>query len=217
MSRKVFLDCETIPPDKTAPLLRDRIQGCSEEEFRKLALDPEYGRLLCIGLIIEEDNQIIHRGTLGRDKTSMLFHLDEARILRAFWKLIKGFDPYKDLLIGFNILDFDLHWVYMKSVIHKVKPSIDIPFARFRNRPVYDVMWEFEHWRRKISLDELAKILDMVSSKQSGIDGSCIFDLFIQGRHQEIADYCMRDVELTRAIYKRMSFSSTEIQADLEA
>ena len=67
-------------------------------------------------------------------------------------------------------------------------------------------MWEFTHWRHRLKLDELAKILGMESSKQDGIDGSAVYDLFLSGRHQEIADYNMRDVELTRAIYRRMNF-----------
>jgi hypothetical protein len=206
MTKRIFLDIETLPPDKSDPLVRDKIQHCSEEEYRKLALAPEYGRLLCIGLIVEQNGQIIHRGTLGRDRYSMLLHLDEARTLRAFWNLLKGFDPYKDLLIGWNVLDFDLHFLCMRSVIREVKPSIDVCFARFRDRPVTDLMWEFEHWRRRLSLDEAAKILGLQTSKTDGIDGSKVYDLFLEGQHQEICDYALRDTHLTRAIYYRLNF-----------
>ncbi len=206
MTKRIFLDIETIPPDKSDPSSRDKIQHCTEEEYRKLALDPEYGRLLCIGLIVEEGDRIIHRGTLGRDRDSKLFHLDEARTLRAFWNILKGFDQYKDLIIGWNVLDFDLHFLCMRSVIRKVKPSIDVCFARFRNRPVYDVMWEFEHWRKRFSLDEAAKILGLKSSKTDEVNGAKVYDLFLEGRHQEICDYCLADCELTRSLYYRINF-----------
>jgi predicted PolB exonuclease-like 3'-5' exonuclease len=43
-------------------------------------------------------------------------------------------------------------------------------------------------------------------AKIEGIDGSSIYDRFCAGCHQEIADYCMRDVELTREIYYRLTF-----------
>jgi predicted PolB exonuclease-like 3'-5' exonuclease len=43
-------------------------------------------------------------------------------------------------------------------------------------------------------------------AKTQGMDGSCIYDRFREGRHREIADYCMRDVELTREIYYRLTF-----------
>lgn len=210
MAKRVFLDIETLPPDKSDLLIRDKIQHCTEEEYRKLALDPEYAKIICIGIIVEHDNQIVHHGTLGRDRVSGLFHLDEARMLRAFWNIIKGFDPYSDLLIGWNILDFDLHCIMMRSVIHQVKPSIDLRFQRFRDRPIYDVMWEFEHWRRKISLDEAAKVLGLKTSKTNDVNGSRVYDLFIEGRHQEICDYCLKDTELTRAIYYRVNFKEIE-------
>ena len=69
-------------------------------------------------------------------------------------------------------------------------------------------MWEFEHWRRRISLDELAKILGLKSSKQNGLNGNGVYDKFLEGSHEEIADYCMRDVELVREIYYRLNFLS---------
>lgn len=61
--------------------------------------------------------------------------------------------------------------------------------------------------RKFISLDRLAKILGTESSKGQGIDGSRVYHKFCAGCHEEIADYCMRDVELVRRIYYRMSFT----------
>lgn len=206
MAIKVYLDAETLPPDRSDPTASDLLSSYTEEEFRNLALNPEYGRLLCLGLIIEQDGVITRRGVLGRDRASKQFHLDEARTLRAFWKLLSDFNQHRDLLIGFNLLDFDLHFLCTRSVIKRVKPSFDVCFARFRARPIYDVMWEFCHWKHRISLDELAKILGLKSSKQNGLNGGQIYDLFLAGRHEEIADYCMKDVDLTRAIYHRLNF-----------
>lgn len=213
MVRRVFLDAETIPPERDDPLVLEKFLNCPEEEFRGLALNPEYGRLLCLGLIIEQDGDITHRGVLGRDRKTRQFHLDEERTLRAFWKLLSDFNQQRDLLIGFNLLDFDLHFLCTRSVIQSVKPSIDVCFARFRNRPVFDVMWEFCHWRHRISLDDLAKILRLKSSKQDGINGGQVYDLFLAGRHEEISEYCMKDVELTRTIYQRLNFTegATEV------
>ncbi len=206
MARRIFLDIETLPPDRDDHLIQSKLHQFTDEQYRKLALESEYGRLLCIGLISELDGQIEHRGLYGRDKETLRFHLDEVRILRGFWNLVKDFDIHRDLFIGHNILDFDLHFLCQRSIIRNVKPSIEICFARYRSRPIYDVMWEFEHWRRHISLDELAKILGLESSKQNGADGSKVYDLFVEDRHQDIAEYCLRDVDLTREIYRRMKF-----------
>src|SRR5688500_16477212 len=117
MATKVFLDAETLPPDESDPLTGCESGTRTEEEYRKLARNPQFGRILCIGLIVERDGEVITRGVLGRDRSTGLFHLDEARILRAFWKLVRDFDDRRDLFIGFNLLDFDLHYICTRSVI----------------------------------------------------------------------------------------------------
>jgi hypothetical protein len=206
MATKVFLDAETLPPEKDDPLIRDRVADWTEEEFRQLALNAQYGRLLCIGVIIEKNNRIVRRGVLGRDKQTLQFHLDEERTLRSFWKLLGGFNIQQDLLIGFNLLDFDLHFICTRSVIKQVKPSFEVCFARFRQQPVFDCMWSFTHWRYRIKLDELAKVLGLESPKQNGMSGDKVYDLFLERRHQEICDYVMRDCTCTRAIYYRLNF-----------
>jgi hypothetical protein len=178
-----------------------------EKRFRDLALRGEAGRVLAIGLVIEHDGEIKHRGVLGRDRDTRLFHLDEARTLRSFWKLLNDFDPYRDLIVGHNVFDFDLLFLYKRSVIHRVRPSVEMSFARYRSQPIFDTMREWERWGRNcIGLGRLAEALGLESSKQNGLDGSRVYDYFREGRHEEIAEYCMRDVELVRAIYYRMRF-----------
>ena len=208
MPKRIFLDNETIHPDRDDPTVQHKLAGCDEDEYRKFALDGEYGRLLCIGVIVEEDGQIIHRGVLGHDRETNRFHLDETRTLRGFWKLLKGFDERRDLLIGFNLLDFDLRFLCQRSMLKGIKPSVDLCFARFRKAPIFDVMWEFEFWKRRISLDELARVFGLASPKYEGVDGCQGFDLYLDGRHSEIADYCLRDVETTRQIFYRMRYEA---------
>lgn len=220
MVRRVFVDIETIPPDKNIPVtgLSEEVVACSDDEFRRLALDGDYGRVLTIGLIVEHDDQIIHRGLLGRERQTMIFHLDEARTLRGFWKLLKGFNVSRDLVVGHNVFDFDLPFLYKRSVIQRVRPSVELSFARYRSRPIFDTMHQWNKWspRKFISLDRLAKVLGLESSKAQGIDGAVVYDRFCEGCHQEIADYCMRDVELVREIYYRMSFADESEQGGSE-
>ncbi len=206
--KRFFIDIETLPPEKNDAVNIDgeEISPSSEDDYRRLALDGDYGRVLTIGLIVEHDDQVIHRGVLGRERQTMMFHLDEARTLRGFWKLLKGFNVRRDLVIGHNLFDFDLPFLYKRSVIGRVRPSVELSFARYRSQPIFDTMHQWNKWspRKYVSLDRLAKILGMESSKGQGIDGSRVYDKFCAGCHGEIADYCMRDVELVRAIYYRM-------------
>lgn len=206
MVMRVFLDIETLPPERDEA--RETPASADEQTYRDLALSGDWGRVLTIGLIIEKDGREIHRGLLGRERQTMMFHLDEARTLRAFWRLLKGFNPRRDLIVGHNIYDFDLLFLYKRSVIQRVRPTVVLSFARYRSQPIFDTMHEWEKWkwsRKYVSLDELAGILGLESSKQ-GIDGSKVYDKFCTGCHGEIADYCMKDVELVRQVYYRLTF-----------
>jgi len=210
MTKRIFVDIETLPPDKsdTGCSIREEIANCSDEDFRRLALDGDFGRVLTIGLIVEHDEQVIHRGLLGRERQTMMFHLDEARTLQGFWRLFKNFNVRRDAVVGHNVFDFDLPFLYKRSVIQRVRPSVDLPFTRYRSQPIFDTMHQWNKWspRKFISLDRLAKVLGLESSKGQGIDGQLVYDRFCAGCHQEIADYCMRDVELVRSAYYRMVF-----------
>ncbi len=220
VGKTIFVDIETLPPDER---LRDRIpealrrklarrrrlddeQGCGEERFRRLALHAEFGRLLCVGVIVEGGGEVTCRGVLGRDRRTTEFHLDEARTLRGFWKLMEGFDPARDLVVGHNVLEFDLPFLYKRSIIHRVRPAVSLSFARYRRRPVFDTMKEWSCWSFgcQLSLSELAGVLGVGFSKAEGMDGGRVYEYYRAGRHVEIADYCLRDVELARAVYHRM-------------
>lgn len=223
MNKRIFLDIETLPPSEDA---RERVehivlreQAEKEESleslalarlvdsrFRELALQAEHGRLLAVGVIIEEGGRVLHHGVLGRDRATMRFHLDEARTLGAFWRLIANFDAHHDLIVGHNILDFDLPFLCKRSAINRVRPSVDFCFRRYRRQPIFDTMWEWNNWRRCIKLHELAEALGIESPKTGDLDGSRVYDYFIEGRHEELARYCVRDVECVREIYYRLTY-----------
>ena len=222
MNRRLFLDIETLPPVETVqeqiaadilattshePVDHEALEAMAAESYRNLALTGEQGRVLTIGMILEEDAEVVYHGVLGLDRESLQFHLDEARTIRSFWRIIRNFNLRADQIIGHNVLDFDLPFLQKRSVIHQIRPSIEIPFRRYQRFPIYDTMWEWTSWRNKISLDHLARALGVSSSKGQGIDGSQIYDAWRAGRHQEIASYCMRDVECVREIYYKMNFT----------
>jgi 3'-5' exonuclease len=205
--RKIFLDIETLPPDRETFEAVVNLETCDDKDFRKMALKAEKGRILTIGVIIEEDNQVTHQGLFGRDRETGLFHLDEVKTLRGFWNFIGDVKESRDLFIGHNILDFDLPFLIKRSIINRVKPP-RISFRRYRNSPIYDTMWEWSLWAHRISLNDVADAIGVRSSKDGDIDGSRIYDYFSAGRHEEIALYCMRDVECTREIYYCINFQT---------
>lgn len=221
MVRRVFLDIETLPPCEEQ---RDRIpvslvrklarrrrsddgEECSEEQYRRLALHGECGRLLTISVIVEWDGEIIHRGLLGREKPSSQFHFDEARTLRGFWKLVKDFNPGRDLFVGHNVMQFDLPFLYKRSMINRVQPTVEVSLARYRRQSVFDTMQVWSGWdsRYYLSLSELGGLLGL-GGKAEGMNGGCVYDYICRGEHDRVARYALQDVELVRAIYYRMAY-----------
>jgi hypothetical protein len=225
MSYRYFVDIESLPPPeetrqrlspiKIRKLLRvnrdptDAEESpCTEEEFRQLALHAEYGRILSIGLIVEENAHIIHRGVLGRERQSMRFHLDEARTLRVFWKLLDNFNAGRDLIIAHNGLCFDLPFILKRSLIHRIKPSVKLSFALYRTKPIYDTMQVWSNWdpRQYLSLADSAEVLRVGVNKTEGMEGGKVYDQFCAGNHHEIAEYNLKDVIVLRAIYYAMEY-----------
>ncbi|OGK15851.1 hypothetical protein A2774_05955 [Candidatus Roizmanbacteria bacterium RIFCSPHIGHO2_01_FULL_39_12c] len=200
--KKLFLDIETLPAAESKKEVlkeihqkraRDRGDKRSFEEYLELSgLDGSFGRIACIGYALDDEDPRVLFG-------------DEKQMLIDFWQIAKD----ADLFIGFNILDFDLKFIYQRSMILGVKPGRDLTFARYRSSPIYDVMWEWTKWSNlgKCSLDKLAHAFGFESSKNEQMNGRLVSRAYKQGRIKEIADYCKKDVNLTRKIYKRMNFS----------
>jgi DNA polymerase elongation subunit (family B) len=140
--RKIFVDIETLPPELCGHPDCNGRDPCPDEEYRKLALKAEQGRVLCIGIVVEENGIVTQQGVLGRDRCTLRLHVDEPKILKAFWKQFNRFDVRRDLVIGHNIYEFDLLFLYKRSIIHQVKPPIMLSFARYRSQPIFDTMRE---------------------------------------------------------------------------
>ncbi|MGA9997697.1 MAG: ribonuclease H-like domain-containing protein [Pyrinomonadaceae bacterium] len=207
--RTVTIDIETLP--SLHPVESDgrgRRGGKDMDDHARTALSGDFGRILCIGFADEDGLGGISRGCLGWDDKRKRFNGDERQILNGFWQMMRRFRPNVDRVIGHNLFDFDLKFIYKRSVVHGVKPSVELSFARYRNQPLFDTMCEWERWGygSKISLDRLAHVLNLPSSKSDGVDGSQVCELYTAGEHEKIYDYCLRDVELTRLIYRRMTF-----------
>ena len=129
---------------------------------------------------------------------------NEKEILEKFWQLAKD----ADLFIGHNVMDFDFRFIYKRSIIHRVRPTQDLSFARYRNSPIFDTMKEWEKWGSVgTSLHKLSIALGIDSPKEDGIDGSQVYDYFLAGKTEKIIEYCKRDVLATREIYQRITFN----------
>jgi len=191
-----YFDIETVPTDKSLQdngLLEPQIKLDEAEIIKKLSLSAITAKIICLCYATEPSVSGSVEVLQGA----------ETEIIRNFWKIAPDFN----LFVGHNILDFDLRFIYQRSVIHQIRPSREIPFMRFRNAPIYDTMHEWSKWGREhASLDSLSKALDIPSPKEN-LDGSKVYPYYRAGKLPEIIEYCKRDVESVRAVYKRLTFT----------
>lgn len=202
--KKLFFDIETLPADESKYEILKKIYdkkkkkksylgqkiGTFENFIESTGLDGTFGRIFCISYAINDDPISCLSG-------------NEQDVIKKFWEVVRDVD----LFIGFNILDFDLRFLYQRSIILGIRPSRNLTFARYRSEPIFDVMYEWSKWstQNKVSLDSLAQVLGIPSSKKE-LEGSRVYDYYKKGKYSEIRTYCNADVEVLRRIYKRMMF-----------
>ena len=130
---------------------------------------------------------------------------DETAALKGFLGLMSDFDSECDLIVGHNIIGFDLPFIFQRCLANNiaVKPFVDL--SEFNVRGVYDTMRAW--WlggRNRVALDDVAWALGIESSKTAEVEGSRVFDLYQAGKLAEIREYNLNDVRVTRKIYERM-------------
>ncbi|MEX5215098.1 MAG: ribonuclease H-like domain-containing protein [Nitrospiraceae bacterium] len=214
---KVVLDIETIPAPReewarlTGRMLHDvglqaddlfalaeadARRKAEDELYERSSFDGTFSRIVCIGLVLCSDD-MEPRGAMA------WYGNDERKLLQQFWQRIGKERP--SLYITHNGLGFDLPFIKKRSIIHQVKPSLEINLARFRTDPVYDTMAVWSNWETRgwIKLDVLARALQV--DNKSGSGGQ-VLGMWERGEEKEVALYCLQDVYVTYACYCRMTF-----------
>jgi 3'-5' exonuclease len=167
-----------------------------DELYAKSAFDGTFSRIVCIGLL-EFSDQMEARSAVA------WYGGNERELLRRFWARLA--QDRTTLFITHNGLGFDLPFLKKRSIIHQVKPSLDINLAKFRTEPVYDTMAVWSNWdtRGWVKLDVLARALQVETKSGSGEQ---VAEMWEKGQGLELARYCLQDTYVTYACYCRMNF-----------
>lgn len=185
---------------------RAEVEASFDERYRKTSFDGAMGQIVCISVAINDSDpvNIYSSGWKG----------SEGVIIQAFYDLIKlTYDPSRQqrpVFIGHNIINFDLRFLFQRSVMLGIKPPLIIPFkVKPWDESVFDTMTAWAGAGNRVSLAKLCKAFDLdAKGTEIGdeIDGSKVWDFVRDGRIEDVAKYCGADVERTRSIYKRLNF-----------
>ncbi|HRY82397.1 MAG TPA: ribonuclease H-like domain-containing protein [Candidatus Moranbacteria bacterium] len=212
---KVVIDIETIGFDfdaydqKSQEYLLKYAQddGEKEEIKKKLSLYPLTGEIVTIGMLNPETEKgyvLFQNGGENQKKfeeDGVIFEAgSEKEILEKFWDFIRTYNQ----AITFNGRGFDMPYLMMRSAINKIKPSRNFMGYRFDHKEHCDLLEQLTFYgaTRKFNLDFYAKTFGIKSSKDEGIDGSMVSDLYKQGKYLEIARYCARDLKTTKELFE---------------
>jgi hypothetical protein len=181
---------------------RDKLDADFDATYRKTSFDGGLGEICCIGYAIDDKPPL------------SIFGITEADILYWFYQEVTiKYNPssnQKPKFIGHNIANFDLRFMYQRSIINGIKPPPIMPYnVKPWDESIFDTMTAWAGHGNRVSLDKLCKIFGIPlkgSEIGEAMDGSKVWDFYKDGRIKDIAKYCEGDVERTRNVYKRMTF-----------
>ena len=131
---------------------------------------------------------------------------DEVELLGNFWDVAKKYEH----IVTFNGRGFDVPFIYLRSAILNVLITRkDWLGYRFQTEPHCDLAEQFTFYgvsgrdgaARRFNLDFYCKAFGVESPKSHGVTGLDVNRLLSEGRHREIAEYCLRDVQATLQLY----------------
>ena len=175
-----------------------------EEAIAKTGLDGAFGQIVVIGYGFDD-----------ADEPGAIYGLQEDVVLDRFNEMLhEHFGPsmYSAVtVVGHNVANFDLRFLYQRYVVNGIRPhpiiNVAVNAKPWDSTKVFDTMVQFAGVGNRISLDKLCMALTIASPKGE-MDGSMVSQAVADGRLEEVAAYCKRDVVATRECYRRMTFAS---------
>jgi hypothetical protein len=225
----VYLDVETIPDQRegAAEAAAARVKAPSNykdpekirayvaekgvEAHAQTALDGTFGQLFAIGWKVGD----MRAANIARQ--SLTDPLDEAETLKAFYALLHADlqaygAPYGDggewriAFVGHNVVKFDLRYVWQRSVVHGIKPTVRLPYdaSPYAHTAIdLQVLWTGDA-RENISFDVLCQALGVESPKaKHAMSGADVWPRVAAGDWKSVVDYNLSDVEALAEVHQK--------------
>ncbi len=191
--------------DKKSTFLRNEDELSSAELFEERAgIFAEFGKIICIGMgfFTYSANELHFRATCLKNH-------DEKALLEEFKQNLARFPEQSLKLCAHNGKEFDYPFLCRRMLVNglSLPPVLDIGGKKPWEIALLDTMemWKFGDRKSFTSLDLLASLFNIESSK-SDIDGSMVADTYYREKDlDKIAGYCSRDVVVTGQVFLRLN------------
>jgi predicted PolB exonuclease-like 3'-5' exonuclease len=215
----LFLDIETVTVVETYDLLDKRMQPLWERKsiainedadkralyFEKGGIYAEFGKIVTIsvGFFFLEKEEL-------HFKVKSFCDSEEKKILSDFNSLLNDkWDPKKLILCAHNGKEFDYPYLCRRMIINNIKIPDVLDICGKKPWEVRHLdtleMWKFGDRKNYTSLELLAAVLGIASSKDS-VDGSMVNMVYYKEKDiQKIAKYCEKDVIVTAQVYLKLT------------
>jgi predicted PolB exonuclease-like 3'-5' exonuclease len=220
LSTILFLDIETVACVPSYNNLNERLkvqwarkasffkrdQDLTDEDLFNLraGIYSEFGKIIAIGVgkFYEPET-----GTLGI-KTRCLSNHDEKALLTDFKNLLEKSEQSNLKLCAHNGKEFDFPYLCRRMLVntvplpevlnHSGKKPWEVPYLDTME------MWKFGDHKHYTSLDLLAAIFDIPTSKTE-MDGSMVNQVYYEEKNlSKIATYCVGDVVALAQLYLKL-------------
>ena len=186
--RTVVLDIETVSLD---------------EENEQGALNAMSGRVVCIGMLIDDGSVVTELQLAGKD---------EVAIISQFWSALTT----GDVIVGHNVLDFDIRFLQQRSWILGVKPSRTFDARRYYTTEVIDTLQLWTNWsgnKKGVTLDALGSVLGC--GRKTG-DGTNVAQWWAEGDIDSIKKYCREDVRIAYRVFCKLMYEEPKTTESAE-
>jgi hypothetical protein len=177
-----------------------------------LGFSPLTGEIVALGVYDHEKKQgAVYYQAPGQEEAETeeqgckLKAMSEKEILEKFWELAKKYENF----VTFNGRSFDLPFILIRSLVHKIKPSKDLMSNRYlfsqkygaKHIDLLDQLCFYGASQRKGNLHLFCRALGIVSPKGE-VSGDDVGKLFQEKKFLDIAKYNVGDLKATSELYK---------------
>lgn len=206
----LVFDIETVGKDfeelnkKEQRYLLENLEKYEEDKEKaklKTGLYPIFGTVCSVGcynpdsgkgVVLIVSDKIF---SLTNENFECKIFSQEIELLKAFWEIAQKYENF----VSYNGEGFDFPYLIIRSGIMRVRVPIEM--KRYNDNQI-DLMNKIKQNNHSFKLEFLCRAFGIEDPKRKGVDGEEVDKLYKLGKHQEIANYSVRDVIATSELYK---------------